>query len=143
MKTNHLIRALALALGLAAMAAATTRAAPAASTASAPTEWRDIKDTDYDTRAHFFAGYKQLAARVEEQIRELTARRAAMKSAANPKDWDFAMKEMVNARSYLLSVGEEVRKALPETWDQVKEKAGQAWERTQEAYARVKASTTR
>ena len=52
------------------------------------------------------------------------------------------MKEMADARAYLKSTGEEANKATPETWLQAKEKVGQAWTRTQEAYDKVKASTT-
>ena len=105
-------------------------------------QWLDIKDNTYDTRATLFAGFERLVARVDEQIVELTAKRAAMPSTAYTKDWDFAMKEMENARSYLKGMGEELNKATAQTWDQQKEKVGQAWTRTQEAYAKVKASTT-
>jgi hypothetical protein len=111
---------------------------PAASSAT----WMDIKDHTYDTRAQFFAGLKQLEARVDEQISELTAKRAAMTSTANTKDWDFTMTEMGNARSNLKSTGVDLTKATPETWDQQKDKVGQAWVRTQDAYGKVKSSTT-
>jgi len=79
---------------------------------------------------------------VDGQVRELTARRAAMKSTANTKEWDFAMKEMNDARSYLRSVSDELRKASVETWNQQKETVGRAWVRTQAAYDAVKTSTT-
>jgi hypothetical protein len=105
-------------------------------------KWRTIKDLSYDQRVLFFDGLKQLETRVDEQISELTARRAAMPGTANTKDWDFAMKEMVNARSYLKGMGEELSKATPETWAQQKDKVGLAWVRTQEAYDKVKSSTT-
>jgi hypothetical protein len=65
-----------------------------------------------------------------------------MKSTANTKDWDFAMKEMEDARTNLKSIRAEMSKATPETWDQEKDKVGQAWVRTQAAFANVKASTT-
>lgn len=104
--------------------------------------WSDIKDGTYDTRAQFFAGLKLLEAKVASQVSELTATRAAMKSTTDTKDWDFAMKEMVNAQAYLKSSGEELSKATPDTWSQLKDKVGQAWVRTQDAYAKVKASTT-
>ena len=110
--------------------------------AAASATWMDIKDYTYDTRAQFFAGLSQLEARVDGQISELTARRAAMTSTANTKDWDFTMTEMGNARSNLKSTGEDLSKATPETWDQQKDKVGQAWVRTQDAYGKVKSSTT-
>lgn len=83
------------------------------------------------------------AARVDAQVGELAAKRATMvKNAVDTKDWDLAMKEMGAARDYLRSVGEEIRQATRDTWAQQKEKVGLAWIRTQEAYAKVKASTT-
>lgn len=121
---------------------ATAQVAAAASPDVAIPRWIDIKDCTYDMRAQFFAGLNRLEARVDSEIGSLTARRAAMKSTANTQDWDFAMKEMGDARSNLKSVGEELIKASPETWDQAKEKVGQAWVRTQEAYDKVKSSTT-
>lgn len=118
-------------------------AVPVAATPDvASVKWSDVKDYTYDQRVQFFAGLKRLEARVDDQISELTAKRAAMKSTTNTKDWDFAMKEMGNARSYLKSTGEDLGKATPETWAQQQDKVGQAWVRTQEAYAKVKASTT-
>lgn len=122
---------------------ATTSTMPAsASSDAALVKWIDIKDNTYDTRASFFTGLKQLEARVTGQIKELTAKRSAMKGDANTKDWDFAMKEMLDARSYLKSVGEELSKANADTWNQQKETVGQAWGRTQDAYNKVKSSTT-
>ena len=121
------------------------RSAPLAATAgsdAASVTWTDIKDHAFEARVLFFAGVKELEARVSEQVRELTIKRAAMKGNADTKDWDFAMKEMSDARSYLKSMGEEVRHATSETWVQQKEKVGQAWVRTQEAYAKVKSSIT-
>lgn len=108
----------------------------------ASADWIDIKDCTYDMRAQFFAGLARLEARVEQQVAELTAQRAAMTSTTYTEAWDIAMKEMTDARSYLKSMGAELRKATPETWDQQKEKVGLAWVRAQEAYREVKSSTT-
>ena len=104
--------------------------------------WRDVKDFTYDQRAQFFTGYSRLEARVDAQIAELTALRAAMPGAKDTKDWDFAMKEMADSRVYLHGSGESLGKATPDTWNQLKDTAGVAWVRTQDAYAKVKASTT-
>ena len=49
---------------------------------------------------------------------------------------------MNDARSYFKSMSEELTKATPETWNQQKDKVGQAWVRTQDAYTKVKASVT-
>ena len=65
-----------------------------------------------------------------------------MKTTTDTKGWDFAMKEMEDARSALHSIGTELSQATPETWNQEKDKVGQAWVRTQEAYDKVKSSTT-
>ncbi len=108
----------------------------------APTSWNDIKDCTFDLRAQLFAGLTQLEARVDDQIRELVAKRATMKGETGTKDWDFAMKEMREARSYLQSMGTELSKATRETWDEAKAKVGEAWVKTQEAYGNVKSSTT-
>ncbi len=138
---------------IAPQVAATTKAAEsnpiaadqvAAKTASdaTATTWSDIKDIAYDQRVQFFAGLKIVQSKVDAQIAELIARRRAMTSKTDTKDWDFAMKEMVESRAYLQSTGEALAKAMPETWMQEKDKVGQAWERTQAAYTRVKSSTT-
>ncbi|HTJ79466.1 MAG TPA: hypothetical protein VL357_10770 [Rariglobus sp.] len=105
-------------------------------------KWSDIKDDTYDQRVHFLAGLKQLEARVDAQIAELTAKRATMKGTTSTKDWDFAMKEMQNSRIHLISTGQELSTANAETWDQEKDKVGQAWVKTQDAYDKVKSSTT-
>ena len=105
-------------------------------------EWADIKEVVYDNRPQFFTGLKRLEARVDAQVAELVAKRATMKGATDTKDWDFAMKEMGDARTYLKSMGEELSKASRETWDQQKDKVGLAWVRVQAAYDKVKASTT-
>ncbi len=113
-----------------------------ATTEDTSARWNDIKSLSYDQRAQFAAGFKRLEARVDEQISELAARRAAMKSTTDTKDWDFAMKALASARSYLKGMGEESTKATPENWDQSKDRVGLAWVQTQEAYTKVKTSTT-
>jgi hypothetical protein len=135
----------AVVLSLPARASAAEPAAPAEPTADIAAEsarWTEIKDLPYDARVTFFAGFKRLEARLDEQISELTARRAAMKSIANTKDWDFAMKEAGNARSYLKGSGEVLGKATADTWAQEKEKVGLAWVRAQAAVSKVRGSTT-
>ena len=117
-------------------------ATPIVEAAAADARWSEIKNLSYDERGAFFAGVKRLQARLGEQIAELTARRAAMKEIANTKDWDFAMKEVGNARSYLTGTGEIAAKATAESWAQDRERVGQAWLRAQAVCAKVKASTT-
>lgn len=122
-----------------------TPLAPVAHTtgaAMAAAKWTDIKDLGFDARAPFVAGVKVLEATVDAQISELTAKRATMTGNPSLKDWDFAMKEMSDARTYLKSTGQELGKATAETWVQQKEKVGEAWARSQAAYAKVRSSTT-
>lgn len=126
--------------------------APAAPAAAAAPEtavtdvtlarWSDIKDDTYDHRAHFQAGLQRLVAKVAVQIAELNAKRATMQGTTSTTEWDFAMKEMTLAQSYLAGLEDEVNKATPDTWDQKKDKVGAAWTRTQDAYDKVKHSTT-
>lgn len=165
MKTNRFTRIITVILGLTAIATtgcaekaktadatlpsskvvaanAEVVAPPATNPDSAVPQWINLKDITYDMRAQFFAGFNRMEAVVDDQIKALAAKRAAMTSTANTKDWDFAMQEMGNARSHLKSTGEVLSKATPETWNQEKDRVGQAWVRTQEAFAKVKSSTT-
>ena len=107
-----------------------------------PVSWADIKDDAYDRRAHFTAGLKGLESSVNVQITALNAKRASLPAATDTREWDFAMKEMGDARSYLKSIGEELEKATPGTWAQAKERVAQAWVRSQAAYGNVMSSTT-
>jgi len=123
-----------------APAPVTPEAAPPAPVPAA--DWLNLKDFTHDRRAELLAGLPGLEARVDEEISELQARRAALPAKTDTNDWDFAMKEMGEARGYLRSVNEEMTKASRETWDQQKEKVDLAWIRSQDAYAKVKTSTT-
>lgn len=122
--------------------AASAVAAPDDTAAMAAAEWSETQDLPYDSRARVHSAVKTLEACVSRQVKELEAARAAMQGNAYVKDWDFAMKEMRDSQSYLKSVGEELHKATPETWRQQKDKVGAAWARTQEAYSKVRSSTT-
>ncbi|HVU18901.1 MAG TPA: hypothetical protein VHD32_18495 [Candidatus Didemnitutus sp.] len=104
--------------------------------------WTKIADCNYDARGRFFTGLQDLEAKADAQIRELDAKRRAMPSTVDTKDWDFQMKNMVEARAYLKDMDSELRKAGPDTWDEQKARVGYAWDRVQDAYAQVKASTT-
>lgn len=147
MRTNRLALVFAAAVGLAAWSsAAFARPAPAPA-APVPPEavaprWSDLEPITYELRAKFFAGLARLEAKVDDQIKKLEARRAAMDGKVETRDWDFAMKEMLNARAYLKGMGDELRKADPETWEQKKKKVGVAWKRTQDAHDEVRSSTT-
>lgn len=105
--------------------------------------WSEIAGFTFARRDAFLAGLRQLEIRVDDQIRDLIARRALLKSASDLQAWDRAMKEMARARSDLKMMGEELRLATPETWQQQKNKVGEIWARTQEAYQKVELSTMR
>lgn len=113
-------------------------AAPEFSTA----QWIDIREYSYAQRDTFFSGLKAVEARVDAQIAVLGAKRASMDPATDTRDWDLAMQQMVIARAQLKASGEELRKAKPQTWRTLKDKVGEAWVQTQNAFAKVKSSTT-
>jgi len=150
------LAAVAWACSLLSAAHGQTAASPSGSTAATPTtpgsvaasppatvvSWADIENDSYDLRVHFLAGYKQMEAKVDEQIRRLKAKRATMTGTTDTEDWDFAMKEEENARDYLRSIGDELNHATPQTWEDERAKAGRAWVRSQDAYDKVKTSTT-
>lgn len=135
----------AVATTLPTVSAAAAMPAPVAAMPVAPTLWADIEVYTYEMRAPFLAGVTRLEVMVEGQLAELNARRATLAPVAGTADakaWDFAMKEMDEARSYLKATGKEAGEATADTWKQQKEKVGQAWTRTQAAYEKVKASIT-
>ena len=148
MKTNLLIP-LVLAFGLAALPAArgaanNPPAEPPADAAAGPADlWAGLKGHTYDEREVFIPRLKELESRVDAQISELVAKRATMDAKnISTEAWDFAMQELGRARTNLLSTSEDMSKATRENWDQQKDQVGLAWVRTQDAYAKVKASTT-
>jgi hypothetical protein len=149
MKSYRIISVCSAAFGLSASAAEPTRppAPPSNVRISvminppAPyVTWSDIEGYSYDRRAAFFAGLAPLEERADEQVRELTAQRALLKSPGDIIGWDFAMKEMQAARSHLKAMGEELRRALPGTWEEKKGKVGLAWVRTETARDKVRFS---
>jgi hypothetical protein len=113
-----------------------------ASTTTSTEQWVDLKDYTFAQRDALLAGLAGMVTRVDAQIEELKTKRAAMTASTRTADWDFAMKEMHNARANLKFACDELGKATAETWSQQRERVGQAWERTQSAYSAVKSSTT-
>jgi hypothetical protein len=104
-------------------------------------KWTDIKGDTYDQRGHFAWGAGQLAARLTDEIRQLNAKRAAM--TTDTKDWDFAMKDVLESRDQLMSRLTEVNKATtPETWADAKDKVGEAWQRSQLAVDNMHTTVT-
>jgi hypothetical protein len=82
-----------------------------------------------------------MEGQLDGQINVLKAKRATM--TTDTKDWDFAMSGMSDARSYLQSMAAEVGAVTtPDTWNEEKEKVHQAWLKAQDAYDKVRTSTT-
>jgi len=108
----------------------------------AAASWVAIKDFTYDQRADFASGAGNLLSMLAGQVAELKAKRASMPSTVETKDWDFAMKEMDDAQAYLRSMIQEAGRATPDTWSQEKDKVDEAWQRAQEAFDKVKVTTT-
>lgn len=103
--------------------------------------WDSIKDFTYEKRVEFAAGTGKLVERLDNQVRKLNEKRATLPQTS-VKDWDFAMSELTAARAYLASTIDDLGNATVETWDEAKDRVGKAWRRSQDAYDKVKSSTT-
>jgi hypothetical protein len=101
--------------------------------------WTDIKDLTFEQRGDFVAGLGRLVAQTDSEIAELNAKRAAM--TTDTKDWDFAMKGLVDAQAYLKSMAADVANTESDMWIQEKEKCEAAWTSVQDAYDKVLHST--
>jgi hypothetical protein len=143
MKFNHLGLILASSLATLTLAHGTENPPVTDLPSSHTNLWSGLKTQSYDQRDVFLTGLQQLETRVDDQISELVIKRAAMEAQnTSTMDWDFAMQELGRARTTLLSTSADMAKADRNDWDQLKDKVGLAWVWTQDAYAKVKASTT-
>jgi hypothetical protein len=149
MKTALYPRRLVLALGLLAAGSpgltphlrAQATQVPAVPEETADQAWADLKDDTYDMRAQFATGVGHLSARLDDQIRVLRAKRAGM--TKDLADWDFAMKEVDDARSDLTSRMTELAKAnTPETWLAARDNIGDAWKRAEAAVDKMNTTVT-
>jgi malate synthase len=103
--------------------------------------WSPIKDYTYSQRDAFSKGVDGMLARLNQQVAQLKAKRAAM--TADTDEWDFSMKEVDAARSQLISAATMLGKATtPETWADAKAKVGDAWHRAQLAVDAMNATRT-
>ena len=143
MKTSPLLRMAALALGLGALPLVATRAFAAIDAADPTTDhlWSPIKDDAYEQRAHFADGARKLLLRLDSQIGELRAKRAAM--TTDTKDWDFAMKEVDDSRVMLAgSMNDLAQATTPDVWTDCRDKVGVAWRRSQAAVDKMNSTRT-
>jgi hypothetical protein len=147
MNPSTLPRRLGLALGLLAalgglpspgLSQNVTSATPEGATGA---KWSDIKDDTYDQRAHFAAGAARLTARLNDEISQLNAKRATM--TGDTKDWDFAMKDVMDSRDLFVSRVTEIGKTnTPEAWADAKDKVGEAWRRARAALDKMHTTVT-
>ncbi len=143
MKTILGFRQIALVLGIGAFVLGGNRVVAEAVGAEASTGhlWSDIKGDTYGQRDHFAAGANRLTAKLDDQVRELRAKRAAM--TTDTKEWDFAMKEVEECRMLLKGRIEDLAKAMtPEVWTDAKDKIGEAWKRSQLAVDKMNSTRT-
>jgi hypothetical protein len=103
--------------------------------------WAAIENDTYDQRSHFAAGAQRLSSRLDDQIRELRARRAAM--TTDTKDWDIAMKAVDEARALLTGrISELSKQTTPDAWADARDKVGQAWKQSQLAVDKMNSTVT-
>ncbi len=103
--------------------------------------WNAIKDDTYDQRGDFSTGLEHIAARLDSAIQVLDAKRTTLPETS-VQDWDFAMKELDEARTNLRYQLTELNKATPDTWNEAKDRVAGAWQRVRDDYDKVKLSTT-
>ncbi|HEX2852526.1 MAG TPA: hypothetical protein VHO24_04750 [Opitutaceae bacterium] len=109
--------------------------------AAVPDAWTTIQDHTYEKRQEFTAVFSRMVSKLDDDIRALNEKRATMTN--DTKDWDFAMKELNNARSDVQSkLTELARTTTPETWAEARDRLGVAWDRALTAVKAVKSSTT-
>ena len=143
MKTILRVGRLAFALGACVIALAGIRAYAEVNGVDPSSDhlWTDIKGDTYSLRAHFANGAARMAARLAEQVGDLKAKRSGM--TTDTKDWDFAMKEVEDSRDLLADRINSLGKAVtPETWEDAKEKVGEAWHRSQIAVDKMNSTRT-
>jgi hypothetical protein len=106
-----------------------------------PDAWRNIQYHSYDKRQEFTAVFARMLAKLDADIRALNEKRATMKN--DPRDWDFAMKELNNARADVQSKVTDLSRAnTADTWTDARDRLGIAWNRAQSAVDAVRNSTT-
>jgi hypothetical protein len=103
--------------------------------------WTDIKGDTYTQRDHFAKGADSMLVQLDRQLGELRAKRAGM--VTDTKDWDLAIKDVEDSRSLLIDrVGSLPKATTPEAWEDVKQKVGEAWHRSQLAVDKMNSTRT-
>lgn len=109
--------------------------------AKAPDAWQNIQYHTYEKRQDFTAVFSRMVAKLDDDIRVLNEKRATMKNDTSA--WDFAMKELNNARADVQSKVTDLSRVInAEAWVEARDRLGVAWDRAQTAVQTVKNSTT-
>jgi hypothetical protein len=109
--------------------------------ATTPDAWQNIQNHSYEKRQEFTAVFSRMVAKLDDDIRVLNEKRATMKN--DTRDWDFAMKELNNARADVQSKVTDLSRVITaDAWIEARDRLGVAWDRAQTAVQTVKSSTT-
>lgn len=103
--------------------------------------WDAVKDYSFEKRAEFSANLDRLAAKHDADVAESNAKVKGLPESA-AKERDRANKEFAAARASLKTAISELGDATTESWAAARSKAVEAWQRTQIAYEKLKASAT-
>lgn len=109
--------------------------------ATQPDAWQNIQYFTYEKRQDFTAVFSRMVSKLDVDIRALNEKRATMKN--DTRDWDFAMKELNNARADVQSKLTDLSKVTTaEAWVEARDRLGVAWDRAGAAVQTVRTSTT-
>ena len=109
--------------------------------ANIPDAWQSIQYHTYEKRQEFNAVFARMVAKLDAEIRTLNEKRANMKN--DTREWDFAMKELNNARADVQSkITDLSRVNTAEAWTEARDRLGLAWDRAEAAIRAVRTSTT-
>ncbi len=103
--------------------------------------WAGIKDYTFEKRTDFAAGLDRLMEKQDAGLAAMNAKLTGLPDAA-AKERDHAVKQFNEARSFLKSELDSLRTGTAGAWTVSKEKVTVAWQRTEAAYEKVKASPT-
>lgn len=107
---------------------------------TAPANWHVLAVLTYDQRLQFYGGFPFVLAAVDKQIADLAAKRSPLRSILEKLTWNPAMKELRAARENFNNAGSKMSATDMHDWDEKMQLAGEAWQRTQDAVKKVRAT---